>query len=44
MKSICVFCGAAFGKREVYRDAAAELGRTLAAQSLQLVWAAAGSA
>ncbi|WP_028446467.1 LOG family protein [Chitinimonas koreensis] len=38
MKSICVFCGAAFGKREVYRDAAAELGRTLAAQSLQLVW------
>lgn len=38
MKSICVFCGSAFGQRVVYQEAAAELGRTLAGQQLSLVW------
>ncbi|GAB3251093.1 LOG family protein [Chitinimonas naiadis] len=38
MKSICVFCGAAMGKRDIYKDAASELGHTLAEQGLGLVW------
>lgn len=38
MKSICVFCGSAFGSRAVYREAATELGRILAEQQLTLVW------
>lgn len=38
MQSICVFCGAAFGKRPVYTEAAEALGRTLAEQQLTLVW------
>ncbi|MDB5800316.1 MAG: family Rossman fold protein [Rhodocyclales bacterium] len=38
MQSICVFCGASAGHNPVYRDAAANLGKLIAAQGLELVW------
>ena len=38
MKSVCVFCGSNFGAREIYADAAAETGRTIAARGLKLVY------
>ena len=38
MRSVCVFCGSNFGARDAYSDAAAELGRTLAARGLTLVY------
>ena len=38
MNSVCVFCGSRLGKGDRYRDAAAELGRELAARRLELVY------
>lgn len=38
MKSICVFCGSSLGSRPIYQDAAKQLGQTLAARNLQLVY------
>jgi uncharacterized protein (TIGR00730 family) len=38
MHSVAVFCGSNFGRGDIYRNAAAGLGRTLAAQGLRLVY------
>src|SRR5437667_89277 len=38
MKSVCVFCGSGFGRRQSYRDAASGLGRIFAAQGIRLVY------
>lgn len=38
MKSIGVFCGANFGNKDIYREAAAELGQLMAAQKITLVY------
>ena len=38
MRRVCVFCGASPGHDPVYADAAASLGRTLAARGLGLVY------
>jgi uncharacterized protein (TIGR00730 family) len=38
MRAICVFCGSAFGKRQAYTDAAAELGRALASAGIRLIY------
>ena len=38
MKSLCVFCGANAGHDPRYRAAAEELGRTLAARGIELVY------
>jgi uncharacterized protein (TIGR00730 family) len=38
MKAICVFCGSSLGARPEYGDAAAALGRAIAARGLTLVY------
>ncbi len=38
MKSVCVFCGSNFGRRELYAEAADGVGRTIAARGLRLVY------
>ncbi len=38
LRSVCVFCGSAFGKRQAYWDAAAETGKLLAQQGIRLVY------
>lgn len=38
LKSICVFCGASAGARPVYREAATNLGHSLAARGLTLIY------
>jgi uncharacterized protein (TIGR00730 family) len=38
VKSVCVFTGSSAGVRPAYRDAAADLGRTLAGRDLALVY------
>lgn len=38
LKSICVFCGASPGARPIYREAAENLGRSLAERGLTLVY------
>lgn len=38
MQSICVFCGSNSGASPAYAEAAAELGRTIAARGLRLVY------
>ena len=38
MKRVCVFCGSSSGVRPAYRAAAEELGRTLAARGIGLVY------
>lgn len=38
MKRICVFCGSSFGADPLFRSAASELGRTIAARGLELVY------
>ncbi|MCL2309020.1 MAG: TIGR00730 family Rossman fold protein [Proteobacteria bacterium] len=38
MRSLCVFCGAAFGTRPVYIEAAEALGRYLAVHEIEVVW------
>jgi uncharacterized protein (TIGR00730 family) len=38
MRSVCVFCGSNVGARDVYSEAARDLGRTLAARRLRLVY------
>jgi len=40
MKRICVYCGSNVGARPAYTDAARELGRTIAAAGLGLVYGA----
>ncbi|XP_057504559.1 cytokinin riboside 5'-monophosphate phosphoribohydrolase LOG5-like [Actinidia eriantha] len=37
-KSVCVFCGSSYGKRESYRDAALQLGQELITRKLDLVY------
>ncbi|MBV8659631.1 MAG: TIGR00730 family Rossman fold protein [Burkholderiales bacterium] len=38
MKHICVFCGSSMGRQEQYRQAAIDLGTTMARQGVHLVW------
>ncbi|SCY19167.1 TIGR00730 family Rossman fold protein [Desulfoluna spongiiphila] len=38
MKNICVFCGASPGSNPVYLEAARELGKTMAANDIRLVY------
>jgi uncharacterized protein (TIGR00730 family) len=38
MKSICIFCGSSLGNKEVYRQAAVEVGKAIALQQLRLVY------
>jgi len=38
MKRLCVYCGSSSGVREVYTQAAREVGRLMAAQGLELVY------
>lgn len=38
MESLCVFCGSAPGRRPVYVEAAAKLGREMARRKIQLVY------
>ncbi len=38
MKNICVYCGSSTGRRVIYTQAAAELGRRLAARDIGLVY------
>lgn len=38
MRSVCVFCGSRYGKDAAYEAAARELGRTLAARGITLVY------
>jgi uncharacterized protein (TIGR00730 family) len=38
LKSVCVFCGASPGARPIYREAAENLGRSLAKRGLTLVY------
>ncbi|HKE12357.1 MAG TPA: TIGR00730 family Rossman fold protein [Myxococcota bacterium] len=38
MRRVCVFCGSSAGGRPSYRDAAAQLGRTLAERRIALVY------
>jgi uncharacterized protein (TIGR00730 family) len=38
MKSVCVFCGSNFGARDIYAEAAADVGRTIAERGLTLVY------
>jgi len=39
-KSVCVYCGSRFGSDPAYKQAAADLGRTLARQNWRLVYGA----
>src|SRR5690606_5019800 len=38
LKSVCVFCGASPGARPIYREAAENLGRSLAERGLRLIY------
>jgi predicted Rossmann-fold nucleotide-binding protein len=38
MRSVCVFCGANPGRRPEYAAGAADLGRTLAARGIRVVY------
>ena len=38
LKRICVFCGSSFGARPAYKQAAEQLGKTLATRGLGLVY------
>src|SRR5690606_41280997 len=38
LRSICVFCGASTGNNPIYREAAEQLGRELAARGIRLVY------
>jgi uncharacterized protein (TIGR00730 family) len=38
LQSVCVFCGSNTGSRDLYAEQAAELGRTIAARGLTLVY------
>lgn len=38
MRSICVYCGSAYGRREAYAEGARALGRALAGRGLRLVY------
>jgi uncharacterized protein (TIGR00730 family) len=38
LQTVCVFCGSNTGSRELYAEQAAELGRTIAARGLTLVY------
>jgi uncharacterized protein (TIGR00730 family) len=38
MKSLCVFCGANFGRRPAYRESAQRLGKLLAQRGITLVY------
>jgi uncharacterized protein (TIGR00730 family) len=38
LRSVCVFCGSNLGSREIYAEAAATLGQTLAERGLKLVY------
>jgi uncharacterized protein (TIGR00730 family) len=38
MKRICVFCGSSSGNKQVYREAARELGKLLATTGIELVY------
>ena len=42
MKKICVYCGSSSGRHPIYLQAAAELGRRLAARDIGLVYGGAG--
>lgn len=38
MKSICVFCGSSLGRKPIYRETAASLGKMLAMNHIELVY------
>src|SRR3546814_17181263 len=38
LRSICVFCGASRGSNPIYEQAAQDLGRTLAAKGIRLIY------
>lgn len=38
VRSVCVFCGSRFGRRQAYRDAAVETGRLLAERGITLIY------
>jgi len=38
MKNICVFCGSSSGKKEIYLDAASQLGKKIAENNWQLIY------
>ncbi len=40
LKSVCVFCGARFGKNPAFKDAASQFGQRLAANNWRLVYGA----
>ncbi|MBS1789368.1 MAG: TIGR00730 family Rossman fold protein [Acidobacteria bacterium] len=42
MKRICVFCGSSSGNKEIYAEKARELGRSMAAKGIDLVYGAGG--
>jgi len=42
IKSVCVYCGSAFGASDAYREAARDLGQVLAGADLRLVYGGGG--
>jgi uncharacterized protein (TIGR00730 family) len=38
MQRLCVFCGSSIGKRDVFQEAARELGQLLAGQDIELIY------
>jgi uncharacterized protein (TIGR00730 family) len=40
LRSICVYCGSSLGGKEVYRQAAEQLGRELVSRGIRLVYGA----
>jgi uncharacterized protein (TIGR00730 family) len=38
VRSICVFCGSNFGARDIYAEAAREVGRTIAGRGMTLIY------
>ncbi|MES1260229.1 MAG: TIGR00730 family Rossman fold protein [Acidobacteriota bacterium] len=38
LRSVCVFCGSSFGRRQAYADAAVEVGRLLAQRQITLIY------
>ncbi|CAL4867411.1 hypothetical protein MMA231_01664 [Asticcacaulis sp. MM231] len=42
IRSVCVFCGSAFGKDPAYKQAAHDLGQILAGAAMRLVYGGGG--
>jgi hypothetical protein len=37
-RAVCVYCGSSFGRRRIYREAAADLGREIASRGRDLIY------